>query len=289
MIAFSGKPSDSLVWDVKPFHEGDSFFVRLDLGLEESYFPIDDEMHFQALSLACAQFTQEIWSHYKEKIKGLILYSGSADFSRTFNWTEKQKQNWESWIQGRADLPEKHLRRLFCLETFAYYFQMLSYRLPDEMPLFLQLDLTAISSLAERHHLLSRERFEHFQVASRGLAPTYGWVWTEVGLERPSLPPSAFCFPLDKECTKEILERADRKMGSFTEPFRVVYESFLTEEWDEVSDLYILDGTMSPQGKRKLKGFEAAGGRIKFGAEGFEPPAYWSQTSRASQTALCPD
>lgn len=25
-----------------------------------------------------------------------------------------------------------------------------------------------------------------------------------------------------------------------------------------------------------------------FGAEGFEPPAYWSQTSRASQTALCP-
>ncbi len=26
-----------------------------------------------------------------------------------------------------------------------------------------------------------------------------------------------------------------------------------------------------------------------FGAEGFEPPTYWSQTSRASQTALCPD
>ncbi len=25
------------------------------------------------------------------------------------------------------------------------------------------------------------------------------------------------------------------------------------------------------------------------GAEGFEPPAYWSQTSRASQAALYPD
>lgn len=26
-----------------------------------------------------------------------------------------------------------------------------------------------------------------------------------------------------------------------------------------------------------------------FGAEGFEPPAYWSQTSRANQAALCPE
>lgn len=55
---------------------------------------------------------------------------------------------------------------------------------------------------------------------------------------------------------------------------------------------------ITPKGRRfasnrspSLRGqnYLAALPLIGFGAEGFEPPTYWSQTSRASQTALYPD
>ena len=84
----------------------------------------------------------------------------------------------------------------------------------------------------------------------------------------------------------------------------MIEELFLTESWEGVDRLYVLSEATTSQGKRKLLGFCAAGGTVivegeslglpnevlvkNFGAEGFEPPAYWSQTSRASQTALCP-
>jgi hypothetical protein len=48
----------------------------------------------------------------------------------------------------------------------------------------------------------------------------------------------------------------------------------------------VIEEAVSVQGQRHLKGFIAAGGE-KFGAEGFEPPTHCSQSSCASQTALC--
>jgi hypothetical protein len=45
---------------------------------------------------------------------------------------------------------------------------------------------------------------------------------------------------------------------------------------------------LHPNPEERISAREALELLSKIGAEGFEPPAYWSQTSRASQTALCP-
>jgi hypothetical protein len=69
-------------------------------------------------------------------------------------------------------------------------------------------------------------------------------------------------------------------------PHRMIPEQRLNEMWGGLDLLYVIEEAVSLQGKRHVKGFEAAGGEI-FGAEGFEPPTHCSQSSCASQTALC--
>lgn len=263
MIPLSCKPSDPLDWDIQSFPQEGPLFFRFDLGLEAPYFPIDDEMQFQSLSLALTKFTQEIWPLYQDRIRGAVLYRGSADFSACFSWTEKQKENWEVWIGERPAGTDAQLRRLFCADAFAHYFQMLAHRLPDEMPLYLLLDGTGIGSIAERHQLLSRERFEHFLVATKGLPFTNGLVWDGEEIREPQdKPPHALCFPEERSCSGAILEKMEQSIRRFETPFRVIPEAFLTEEWEGVDALYVFKEMLSPQGDRKVKGFLATGGVV---------------------------
>lgn len=261
------KPHDDLHWHI----EGSPKIFEFDLGLHEPYFPLEDELHFQALSAALTHFSKEIWPQCPES--SAILYRGSADFSISFRWTEVQEANYKIWKENHPPAVESHLKRLFCTEAFVTYFQMLAHRLPDELPITLILDLQNTGTLAETLHLLSPERFDHFTL--------------HTGLSFSS--PLGVCFPPDRECSGEILQRMDFLLTTLPS-FRPVYEPLLTEQWDGLDEIIVFADALTPQGERKLKGFQAAGGSVTriFGAEGFEPPTYWSQTSRASQTALYP-
>jgi len=248
-ILLPARPSDSLQWTIDAPAE-EKILWRFDLGLETPYFPIDDEMYFQALALALSKFTREIWPIYQERTDGAILYRGMADFASHFSWTERQKENWHRWIEERPPAEEIHLRRLFCADAFAHYFQLLAHRLPDELPLSLLFNATGIGTLAERHQLMSRERFEHFQTVVEGLP------------FRNNEAAVALCFPEESYCTDEILKKLDGWMTNCKTPFRVIPEAFLTEEWEGVDELYVLREALSPQGERKLRGFQAAGGAV---------------------------
>ncbi len=268
-MKLSARPHDDLNWNI----EGSPSHFEFDLGLHEPYFPLEEELHFQALAAALTHFTKNIWPQHPNA--SATLYRGPADFSAHFRWTECQEANFEAWKKNRPPNNGIHLRRLFCAEAFVAYFQMLAHRLPDELPISLILDPKNTGTLAEGLHLLSPERFEHFTL--------------ETGLRFDSK--LGVCFPTDEHCSGAILERLDALLPQLPS-FRPVYETHLTEQWEGLDQIYVFAGALTPQGKRKLAGFNAAGGEIvidEFGAEGFEPPTYWSQTSRASQTALYPD
>ena len=263
MISLGCRPSDSLVWDTKALPSEGPLFFRLDLGLECPFFPIDDEMHFQSLALGLTRFSEEIWPVFQERISGVVLYRGSADFSATFSWTEKQRMNWDFWKEEQPKSQEDHMKRLFCADAFVHYFQMLAHKLPDEMPLYLLLDGTGIGSLAERHQLLSRERFEHFLIATKGLPFSNGLLWEGEGIQKVEEKSSrALCFPEGKRCSKDVLQRLEKMMAEMNSSFRVIPEAFLTEEWEGVDVLHVLKETLTVQGERKLKGFLATGGSV---------------------------
>ncbi len=239
MILLPAKPHDDLHWNI----EGNPSLFEFDFGLQEPYFPLDDELYFNSLSTALTHFTKEVWPRFPEA--KAILYRGRADFSQFFKWTEAQEENYRTWKGERPGGDEAHLKRLFCAEAFVNYFQMLAHRLPDELPLSLILDPKNTGTLAETLHLLSPERFEHFHL--------------ETGLQYDSA--IGVCFPPDSECSSEILKQLDLLLQELPS-FRPVYEPLLTEQWDGLDEIYVLPEALTQRGKRKLLGFEAAGGKV---------------------------
>ena len=292
IIRLPCSPDADLNWKPLLPNGSEPIFWEFDLGINAPYFPIEDELYFHALKLALSLFAKDVWPAFQHRTQGAILYRGSADFSRNFTWSEKQEANWNLWEKVEAPLP--HLRKVFCANAFAYYFQTLSHALPDELPVYLLFDGAGCGTAAETLHLLSLERYEHFLVAVKGVRGWDGLKWEGEHIVPPKWSsPHAICFPEEARCGGSLLAKLDQLFEQLADPIRVIPEAFLTERWEGVDVLYVFSEGMTVQGNRKLLGFCAAGGEVivdkKFGAEGFEPPAYWSQTSRASQTALCPE
>ncbi len=235
-MRLTGRPHDDLNWEVEKTPAAFEF----DLGLSDPYFPLEDELYFHAISRALSHFSQNIWPSHKAKA---ILYRGSADFSAYFSWSERQEENYALFKERLPLKDEDHLKRLFCAEAFVHYFQMLAHKLPDEMPISLILDAKDCGTRAQELHLLSPARFEHFD-----LEMAYS---SNVGI----------CFPDDAVCSDEILSEIDvliERLGSF----KPVYEPLLTEQWDGLDEIYVISKAITASCRRKLLGFQAAGGKV---------------------------
>lgn len=256
------QPHADLSWSVPSTSK--KILWNFDFGLDRPFFPLTDDLHFQALLAACKHFSQTIWPKYQDQSLGGILYRGSADFSMNFLWNDWQKENQKGW---QTLHPRSH-PHLFCADAFSSYFQLLAHQLPDELPLVLCLDARSLPSPARSLNLLSRERFEHFILAVRAekwLQPTYHWDEKTFSL-RPLDASIGLCLPKDESMTEDLFFEFDKMIDQLYEsnqPFRVVLEEFLTEQWEHLEEIHVLSDSLSPQGIRKLKGFEAAGGVVK--------------------------
>ena len=206
--------------------------------------------------IAVRTFIDTVWLLYQEQTLGVILYRGG--------------------------LPS------FEIETLADMLHELGALLPDEIPPFALFDWEIKSSYDAQ--LFSKELFSHihlgFRKASFGalkwgkrVEPVYHSA--KVGV----LLPLRSKVMQDEEIDACLMELEKRGI-----PYRLIAEMYLSEEWDDLDDLIVFSSLLSKQGMRKVQGFVAAGGRVrKFGVEGFEPPAFCSQSRRASQAALYPD
>lgn len=137
--------------------------------------------------------------------------------------------------------------------------------LPDEAEPYCLFGGSSFSR-AKSAQLMSKERFLHLHLSLEDLRS-----------------PSGILLPSDEYCTSEVLEKLEKLLEMSA---RIIPEKRLNEMWDGLDQLYVIEEALSLQGKRHVKGFIAAGGEV-FGAEGFEPPTHCSQSSCASQTALC--
>ena len=258
-IRLAGRPSDCLNWN-EACETGErvkaaakKIFWQIDLGLEVGGFTLEDEFAYRSLQLTLQTFTKDVWPKFEKETTGLSFFCGKRVFD----------------------------------DEFCNYCQMLSAYLPDDLPVTLLVD--GFFGPVKKSEILSC--FEHFQICFRD---GEGLIWNEAKIERAaSQSPIAVCMPDEPD------EWLDKRLAALPFAFKVIPERFLNERWSEVDYMYVFSKMLSPRGKRMLQGFCAAGGVVvvegeliglgnEIGAEGFEPPAYWSQTSRASQTALCP-
>ncbi|HAB98707.1 MAG TPA: hypothetical protein DCE71_02660 [Parachlamydiales bacterium] len=256
------QPHADLSWTVPSTTK--KILWRFVFDLEAPFFPLTDEQRFQALALACKHFSQTIWPLYKEQSLGGILFQGSADFHSHFLWNDLQKTNYETWTEQNKNAHPQ----FFCADALSSYCQLLAHHLPDELPLVLCFDASPLPSLTRALNLLSRERFEHFLIAIQAPRwPMPSLRYNQDGLS--FLPLSALtglCFPKNECMTEETFFEIDKIIDALYEsnhPFRVVFEEFLAEQWDGLDEIQVLPHSLSAQGRRKLLGFEAAGGTVR--------------------------
>jgi hypothetical protein len=253
-IDLPSQPHDSLDWSKElaqakmHVEQGDRIVWKCNLGLEGPFYPLDDEMRFQSASLAMTRFSETVWPAFQEATEFVCLYRGSGDFLACFSWSDKQRADFDKFADADT--------RIFTAESFAIYFRMLSHRLPDEAKVLLLFDLAPLKSPATALQVLSKERFDHFSMGFCGLdMPLEGIWWEGTAIEyRKINAVSGAVFPeAHSDRAEELFHIPDVK---------IIFESFLSEEWEGLDQLYVIENSLSAQGLRKLSGFHAAGGEI---------------------------
>jgi hypothetical protein len=239
--------SSDLDWKTK-IGEGDILW-EFDFGFSTSRLLLNDQAAFNAYTLAIDLFSKTLWKEHASRSTGVVLYRGSLDIVQRVMATEEMDE-------------------IETANVFGDFLHRLASFLPDEATPFCLFEATPFEA-AKSAQLMSKERFWHLYLS----------------LEE-NKSPRGILLPPDELCSPEILEKLGQLIRTVG-PHRMIPETRLNEMWDGLDELYLIDEALSLQGKRHVRGFIAAGGEIKFGAEGFEPPTLCSQSRCASQTALC--
>jgi hypothetical protein len=294
LISVPAHPHADLSWESqyeyaeKAVEKGKWILWELDFGFESSPVFIQDSSLFYSFGIAIEEFAKKLWRPFRHRSLGVCLFRGDVDFSKRFIWTD---QHQEFFLEKILDYPfvkekqseqrdreEECLRNLFAADVFADYLHRLSSFLPESLLPFCLLDVSSVESSAFLSHLLSKERFQHILLALKKAKIPLGHLnWEEgacfggwIGQYTPyfsavSQVKIGVCIPSEEKMSQDLYSLFDRVFQEFNQnniPFRVISEHFLNESWDGIDDLIVLSASLSEQGKRKLCGFHAAGGRI---------------------------
>lgn len=246
---------------------------ELDLGLDHYSFDPDDTATFFSFSVALDEFSSTIWSQFYAHTFGIILYRGDFHLSTHFPLSQ-----WEHTFQEWAQ-EMKSDYSVYCFQNLADYLHRLVSFLPEAILVFAWIDVSFMASVAKMAQLVSKERFEHIHLILKGAhcpfsGITYedgiiaqGWIGNVplTNIEKRSISSLGILLPKDPfidETTLAQLDQVIQVLNRANTPFRFIPEEKLTEQWDGLDKLIIPAQTISPQGRRKLLGFIAAGGTI---------------------------
>lgn len=268
-IILDGRMQSEMDWSkertlaLKSIEKGNSIMWHMEMGLFSGLSKaLANQPQFLALGLALDYFRDSFWKDVLLGSIGLSLYRGPSDFSVQFPWDSEQEQNYQTWVADRVEacqsVESSFLRSLYCRDVCVRYITLLASRLPDNLPVFLHLDGAQNGiSLTKEIQLLHPELFKGVQLILSnhhlpwGSSSSQGEV--SVGV---CIPPQS-CYHLKYY---EGLEEAIRELQRGSISFKLIPEANLTAEWDGLDFLFYSGSGISPEGKRKLLGFCAAGG-----------------------------
>lgn len=308
-IQLDGRMQADLSWKEawnaaeKYIKQGLRIYWEIDLGLfDRLKLPLGDHTQFLALCLSLEHFRDTLWKDFQAQTVGLVLYRGSCDFRKSYQWDEEQVCNLREWVHegfgsvanfinemgisfagfetltvGQLEATDsgKNLLSLFCRDAAAEYLDFLARRLPDSVNCIGMLDGTSIQDPLLQAQLGIKERYPNLSVAVK--EKDGSWVFISEGsTEVRGIGKQAFhvacrettigvCLP-SVTCRKPSdyrgLKDVLEQLQSRNKTYRVVAENQLTTEWDGLDYLIVVPTSLSAQGLRKLHGFCAAGGTV---------------------------
>ena len=247
--------------------QGMKILWKFDFGIGVE-FDFEDELTFYSLQIAIDTFTKKIVPLFKENTLGVCLYSGLMDISPHFLWTDTQLENFEHWKKEK----KRKEQYLFCTEVLIHYLRLFSHRIPDDLPLFVELD-GRDTPLARTALITSPERWEHFFIAlNHPLASmgwntkSYqtGWIGKREAPQKETIVNLAVSLPSDETYKVLSMQNLLDQLIDAQIPFRMISESLIREMWDDLDFIIIPKAPIQEIPKRMLEGFCAAGGTVIF-------------------------
>jgi hypothetical protein len=262
LIPLPARLEDEMKWRAEralaqeALKNGQFIFWEFDFGWSDERVFLSDQASFLSFTLAIEHFVKTLWIEFENVTLGVALYRGNLSALKGPGWEEE------------FSLEDSDGSLLSSTAFFARYLQKLASYLPDAVLPFALFDASSLKSQAQVAQLLSKERFPHLHLAVKGASlPLGGLTWEEgdsITWGAGESSALGVVFPRDSYCSPSVLERLDLIFSTLSSPFRVVYEPFLTEHWDGLDQLLVLSEAVSPQGKRMLQGFCAAGGEVLY-------------------------
>lgn len=243
-------------------------------------------LHFHSLKV----FSESLFDKFKEETLGCCLYQGTAEVDRIFSWSEGDMVEFQEWLEDLYQTPEllfetkknalgdikafsdidshmldvtpfsRHLRNVYTMNLFMSYLHRLVAALPEDLLACISLDTSSISHDGFLAQLLSKERFSHIHLlVDKKRVPIEGMLnfTTDEDVKL------GVCFPNDPQCLLShlnLFKKLFTKLFQNKISYKIIPEFLMTSSWDGLDYMVFSKNCLSPQGKRMLQGFVAAGG-----------------------------
>ena len=257
-IGLDGTVGASLDWAAsihradKLAAEGKFILWNLDMGLFQ-HLPhsLDKEAQLLTLKFTIDHFRETIWEKFKHCTLGVIIYKGDALF----------KDLGEQALPFSDSLAQAYHRR----NVAAEYLSHLTALMPESLRIYLWLSVDKNLPLSIILALLNPDKFERIEWIIDADHPLHS-SWQQRGNQLHSLArnlcSTGFCIPFS-EWMPLAGNAVDDLLREQT-AIRLVPESALLSNWDQLDKLFVLEKFVTPFGKRQLLGFKAAGGEINY-------------------------
>lgn len=263
---------------------------KLDLGLTPMKAPVTDEGQLRSSKWALAEFNRQVWALHRRKSLGVILYQAKAQ-NTGFYWDLEQLEQFISWLgdmepdtlaestleKAKACLLSADLlawrefaqtslwAQLYSLFILSQYWHYLASALEEDCPALIELDVEGLT-LQDQVFLLSRALFDHVVLIGHGAHPKLCSLQKnsqEIIATRAKPASVALLVPEKMSIDKAFLiAKAMEKLDQSGIDYRLILETNLVFEWQEVEKLIIFAESITDQSLRSLRGFKAASGHV---------------------------
>ncbi len=271
-IALDCSMTSDLKWEEeerkvkKSIEEEKYLFWDLDFGWNRPWIQTPYPMALPSFLVAVNTFLKKFYLPYQKETFGVNLYRGNKIFP--WQWNQMYQEGFNQWIEEYPSLPEPKI--FYKISLLSEFLHTLAANLPHDVLSFAFFDRIALPR-ALLVHLLSKEFFPYLLVITREKTLPIGPLFWKNGLFHMRCFPKkgeakiGLVLPLNQNIHAQNVEKVKMFIEIFQQQkrnFRLISEAYLNESWDALDDLILLSDSLSSQGKRKVKGFVAAGGRL---------------------------
>ncbi|MCH9613113.1 MAG: hypothetical protein S4CHLAM102_16180 [Chlamydiia bacterium] len=240
-----------LNWEVEP-KDGIPILWCLDFGFDRPGLSFTNQIVFGSHLLAMESFCEKVLPAWVEETHGVLMYRGNGLFHDQIA-SDLQLGEHLDELRGQLseDISLTRSEYLFSINLLMEYLHRLGSRLPEEVQGYVDLQLEGGRSV--KAQLLSKERFAH--------------IW-QLGEEADVQV--GVCLPPDGEFNREVDEAFESILIRLEElgiAYRVIPEGLIFEEWSGIDHLVVIGQVLSFDGRRNLRGFNAAGGNVVYWGE----------------------